>query len=256
MFDNRIKQPSKNIIGYLFLLVVIISGASFVPLGVNLDVSNPLMKVSWRVMNMLPFLLVGGVLQAKRSRFFKMNSFLEKETLLNIVIASFCIAMQQCSVITAGKYTLMSHCVIFVNLTGPVIVSYRMIRRQYVHKLEIIGCSVAIFGSFVSVMDKSAEKTNTEDQNIWLGDLIAFLGSFLNAVWMVKNEEIVQKLPPLYAMFYIMLFCELFLLIAGCILFSDFTLGFDPITGALGFLHPGMWFFVIFIYGFFTGACN
>jgi hypothetical protein len=57
----------------------------------------------------------------------------------------------------------MSHSVIFVNLSGPVIVVYRLIKRQYVHKLELLGCSVALLGSFVSIMDKSAEKVNTAE---------------------------------------------------------------------------------------------
>lgn len=82
----------------------------------------------------------------------------------------------------------MSHSVIFVNLSGPVIVGWRFFRRQYVHRLEILGCTLAIFGSVISVLDHSSEKANPEEQNILLGDSVAFIGSFLCAIWMLKNE--------------------------------------------------------------------
>jgi hypothetical protein len=53
---------------------------------------------------------------------------------------------------------------------------------------------------------------------------------------MIKNEEIVTKVPPLYAMFFIMLFCELFLIIIGLSAFSDFKFNFDEKQGVFGFM--------------------
>ena len=66
MYEHRATSPSKNIMGYLFLILVIASGSAFVPLGVGLKVSNPMMKVSWRVNNMVPFLAIAGIYQAKQ----------------------------------------------------------------------------------------------------------------------------------------------------------------------------------------------
>ena len=82
------------------------------------------------------------------------------------------------------------------------------------------------------------------------------MGSFLCALWMTKNEELVTKLPPLYAMFFTMLFSDIILVLLGCILFSDFTFDFNPVTGVFGFLRKELWLYVIVFYGFFTGACN
>ncbi len=65
MYENRVKaEGTKLWIGYILLIIVIISGAAFVPLGVNLDLQNPMLKVSWRVTGMLPFLAVLGFYQA------------------------------------------------------------------------------------------------------------------------------------------------------------------------------------------------
>lgn len=94
MFDNRTKEPSKNLFGYLFLVLVIASGASFVPLGVSLNVSNSMTKVSWRVVNMIPFLSIAGILQARFAPNFRMLQIFEKRNLVNICIASFAISMQ------------------------------------------------------------------------------------------------------------------------------------------------------------------
>lgn len=175
---------------------------------------------------------------------------------MNLVIAAFAISFQQYCAIFAGKYTLMSHSVIFVNLSGPVIVGWRLIKRQYVHILEMFGCGIAILGSVISILDHTSQKANPDDQNIILGDSIALIGSFLCAIWMMKNEEIVQHIPPLYAMTFIMLFSSIILVTFGLILFEDFTLSLNPTTGIFGFLTPELWLYVIFVYGFFTGACN
>lgn len=62
MFENRVGASNKVIYGVFFLLMVIASGSAFVPFGVNLKVENPLLKVSWRVTNMVPFLGALGFL--------------------------------------------------------------------------------------------------------------------------------------------------------------------------------------------------
>ena len=150
----------------------------------------------------------------------------------------------------------MSHSVIFVNLSGPVIVGWRLIRRQYVHLLEIIGCGIALIGSVISILDQTSEKVNTEDQNIIFGDGVALIGSFVCALWMLKNEEIVQHIPPLYAMTFIMIISNFFLIIFGLIFFSNISFDRNPTTGVFGFLNKDLWIYVIFVYGFFTGTCN
>lgn len=120
----------------------------------------------------------------------------------------------------------------------------------------MLGCGVAILGSVISILDHSSQKANPEDQNILLGDSVALIGSFLCAIWMMKNEEIVQHMPPLYAMTFIMLFSNIILIVFGLCLFKDFTFDLNPTTGAFGFLDSNLWAYVIFVYGFFTGACN
>lgn len=102
MYEKRINNPGKNMIGIILIVLVLLSGSAFVPLGVALDVSNPMMKVSWRVTNMIPFLGVLGIIQAAKSRYYKMMSIFEKDTFSSICIAAFAIAGQQYCAIFAG----------------------------------------------------------------------------------------------------------------------------------------------------------
>jgi drug/metabolite transporter (DMT)-like permease len=54
----------------------------------------------------------------------------------------------------------MSHALIFSNLGGILIVIYSLIRRKYVHKLEILGTIIAVLGCGLTVLDKSAKKVD------------------------------------------------------------------------------------------------
>jgi len=56
----------------------------------------------------------------------------------------------------------MSHSVILVNLSGPVIVAHRLYIRKLVDPLELSGCGVALLGSFLFVMDGTSEKAKPE----------------------------------------------------------------------------------------------
>ena len=115
----------------MLVTIVILSGAAFVPLGVNLDLKNPMLKVSWRVTGMLPFIAILGFSQAYKYRrnFDMISSIKDRKNLLNMSIAALAISLQQFCAIFAGKYTLMSHCVIFVNLSGPVILGWRLVKK-------------------------------------------------------------------------------------------------------------------------------
>ncbi len=83
-------------IGYILIVIVIISGSAFVPLGVALDVENPLLKVSWRISSLLPFLSVLGVIQALNTKenFDLVNSIMDLNNLFDIMIAAISISLQ------------------------------------------------------------------------------------------------------------------------------------------------------------------
>lgn len=80
-------------LGYLLLLLVIASGAAFVPLGVNLHVVNPILKVSWRVTNLIPFLSAIGIGQAYLEKEFQMREIFKRNNMINLIIAALAISI-------------------------------------------------------------------------------------------------------------------------------------------------------------------
>jgi drug/metabolite transporter (DMT)-like permease len=116
--------------------------------------------------------------------------------------------MSLCNVF-AGENTVISHALILQNLGGIEMVALYLIRRIYVHKLEIIGSSVAIFGCFITVLDKEAKKIDPSSQNIVLGDLFALSSSFFTASYYYANSKIVSKMPPLLAVLIIIMFSQM-----------------------------------------------
>ena len=76
-----------------------------------------------------------------------------------LIVAFIGNVMSLCNVF-AGSYTIMTHALIFSNLGGIVLVVYSLIRRIFVHKLEIIGTSIAVLGCLITVLDRNAKKVD------------------------------------------------------------------------------------------------
>lgn len=83
----------------------------------------------------------------------------------------------------SAQYTIMSHASIFNSLGGAIIVLVRLILRKFVHKLELLGTLIALLGCTVILFDAHAEKMDSENQNIPLGDAIGIIGSVGSALY-------------------------------------------------------------------------
>ena len=56
----------------------------------------------------------------------------------------------------SGSFTIFSHAYIFSSSGGMLIIIYRLITRQKVHRFEIYGTVLAIIGCVVNVFDNDA----------------------------------------------------------------------------------------------------
>lgn len=77
-----------------------------------------------------------------------------------MLIVAFIGDLMSLSNVFAGQYTIMTHCLIFSNLGGIVLVIVSLVRRIFVHKLEIIGTSIALLGCLITVLDRKAMKVD------------------------------------------------------------------------------------------------
>ncbi len=105
------------------------------------------------------------------------------KTLKFILLVSFIGDCSSVANVFSGQYTIMSHALIFSNLGGILIVVYSLIKRRFVHKLEIVGTMIAVAGCGLTILDGNAKKVDTSQQNIPLGDVIALSSSCCTAFY-------------------------------------------------------------------------
>jgi drug/metabolite transporter (DMT)-like permease len=156
----------------------------------------------------------------------------------------------------SGTYTIMSHSLIFSNLGGILIVIHSLIARRFVHKLEIVGTIIAIVGCMLTVLDNKAKKVDSSQQNILLGDFLAFISSLFSAFYYQFNQQIVSKMPPLLGITSVMFCSQVMLQVFGCLFISNFDISTNPETGSFGFINVDYWVYVVFALGFVTGTCS
>jgi drug/metabolite transporter (DMT)-like permease len=110
---------------------------------------------------MLPFLIIMASFQTYMDKKFKLREIMNWQTLKFLIIVGFIGDLMSLCNVFAGQYTIMSHALIFSNLGGLIIVVYSLIKGRFIHRLEIIGTTIAIAGCVVTVLDKKAKKVDS-----------------------------------------------------------------------------------------------
>jgi drug/metabolite transporter (DMT)-like permease len=60
----------------------------------------------------------------------------------------------------SGSLTIFSHACIFTSLGGIIIVIYKLIKRETIHKYEIIGTIISLVGCVITIFDPNAAKVD------------------------------------------------------------------------------------------------
>jgi hypothetical protein len=105
---------------------------------------------------MLPFLIAMASVQTYYDKKFRFKDVMNWSTFKFILIVAFIGDLMSLANVFSGQYTIMSHALIFSNLGGVIIVIYSLVRRTFVHKLEIIGTGIALLGCLIAVLDRKA----------------------------------------------------------------------------------------------------
>ena len=138
----------------------------------------------------------------------------------------------------SAEYTIIGHTCLFGGLGGAFIVIYCLVKRLYVHKLEIFGTLLSILGCGIAIFDSSAAKMNSVNQNIPLGDFIASFSSLFLAVYFSLQGRYVITVPPFTLILILFIFASGVVNIFGVTCMPHFTLDMNPKTGIIGFLDP------------------
>ena len=204
-------MASKSIwlIGFPNLVLTVVTSASILPLTINIQIENPYLKLLWRNIAMVPFLLVMSCIEVK----YRNQKLPQKERIgiellmrklwearLDLVLCGFSLLAMQVTYLMSGYYTIMTHATLFTNLTPFMLVILRFLMREKLHKYETIGTVIAIVGCAITVQDQEASKVNTETQNIMLGDALGLLSSVSNGIFLAIFTRLMNRVPPITAM--------------------------------------------------------
>ena len=204
-------MASKSIwlIGFPNLVLTVVTSASILPLTINIQIENPYLKLLWRNITMVPFLIVMSFIEVK----YRNQKLPQKERIgiellmrklwearLDLILCGFSLLAMQVTYLMSGYYTIMTHATLFTNLTPFMLVILRFILREKLHKYETIGTVIAIVGCAITVQDQEASKVNTETQNIMLGDALGLLSSVSNGIFLEIFTRLMNRVPPITAM--------------------------------------------------------
>ena len=238
------KSSSIWLIGFPNLLLMVVTSASILPLTINIQIENPYLKLLWRIITMVPFLIVMSYIEVRfmNQRLSQkeqiglkqlMNKVLEAR--LDLFLCGCSLLTMQVTYLTSGCYTIMTHATLFSNLAPFMLVILRFIMRDTLHKYEIIGTVIAILGCAVTLQDQEASKVNTETQNIMLGDALGLLSSVANGCFLSIFTRLTNRIPPITAITFQAAQCGILIGVVG--LFTPyFTFDLHWSTGFLGFL--------------------
>jgi drug/metabolite transporter (DMT)-like permease len=137
---------------------------------------------------MLPFLIILAISQVLFfEKEFKLKNIFRKQNVKSMIIAAFIGDFMSLFGVYSGQYTIISHTLVLGNLGGAILICVSLLRRENVHRLELIGTSIAVFGCVITVIDPKAQKADSKSQNIPLGDLLAICASFFTALYFQQS---------------------------------------------------------------------
>jgi len=186
----------------------------------------------------------------ERAKYTRQN-LTNKNTLIKILLSTLANSMWTSTIIYALNYTSVSHAVLLSNCHALIIVLWKIVRREQVSHIEILGTIVSFFGASVVVNDgQSGPSIDLGQIPLWqrflYGDLLAFSGSIGAAIFFMVSRQ-VRNDYPLYFRIFIMAICGGINMGVWSIFLDGSTIDFNPNTGVFGLFTPERFYFFIFL---------
>jgi len=219
------------------IVIGTISGALIIPFFKMIPCGSPYLLTYWKAI--VTILVTLPLMFHEMKRYGDgVNKMFSLKNMLMVMLCQIFGVLQMFCQLFAMKMTYSSHVLLFSGMASVVIFFWKLIKRLPVTTLEIAGIIIAIFGSVLISQSGGTKGGDYTSQEILLGDLISFLGSVFSAF----NLQILAPLLQFYQTgIYIVISNGCVIIIALFSLFSSgysMSLGFDPVSGMWGFLHP------------------
>jgi hypothetical protein len=147
-------------LGCFFLSIAMIAGAAILPINMKLPIENTILKITWRLINMMPFMIIFAIIQIKTDQTIKFKTMFSKQIVLELLLNSVLFTLVLLTYFYSGQFTIISHASMFTSLGGALIVIYKLLMLQPLQRLEIIGTAISIVGCTICVFDTKAAKVD------------------------------------------------------------------------------------------------
>ena len=128
------------LIGLPNLILTVVSSASILPLTINIQIENSYLKLLWRNITMVPFLILLSVIEVwyfrrqQQGTTFKNIDFqsllrMINEAKVDLFNCGLSLLAMQVTYLLSGYYTVMAHATLFTNLTPFMLVILRFFMR-------------------------------------------------------------------------------------------------------------------------------
>ncbi|TMW60190.1 hypothetical protein Poli38472_000232 [Pythium oligandrum] len=225
-------------IGYIILITAVCAVSSQ---GAALELLMgvpPLLKLFWRMTGASIAFLPLAALSVYKDGLpailtHKKLSFLVCAMSYTIYNGTFLIAL---------SLTSLGHAYIFCNSHSLIMVLGKLILRQPLGPLELIGAALGFSGGVITTMDHSeASPSESIVQASPAGDLIAFAGAFGGVLYLICAKQVRASLDV--RVFLFLLVTSVWTLLLPVLLWNRHKLGVqlsnitDPHTGLFGWIH-------------------
>ena len=122
------------------------------------------------------------------------------------------------------------------------------------HRIEYIGSIVALVGCLITCLDISAEKGETYETNILLGDLLATISSVFAAIYINGSDKLKEKLSILEQGTILTFIASLVPILIFPIVFSEWQYSCDSSIGVFGWLNPSNFLYTSIVMALISGC--
>ena len=189
----------QHILGYAMLTFCMLANASQGSVTVGLKDTVASIRVAcWRMQCLWVLMAPLFALELKRCWGDVRVIVTKPKIVITFLIASLAYFVGLSSFYLALHYTSMPHAFLLSNMHCLILVLYKWVSGQNTNFGEFTGTLIAVTGMFVTMIGTLKSGDSSSDTSVFdglWGDMIALLGSFAAATFIVKGKQVRDKVP-------------------------------------------------------------
>ncbi|KJE88414.1 hypothetical protein CAOG_00072 [Capsaspora owczarzaki ATCC 30864] len=192
--------PSKKAVlaGYAMLVVALLAVSSLGAATLLMKDVDPVLAGAWRLQCAAFFLLPLFLWQAHTKVGWTSKAWLAgvltRRNILHGLGVTVGMFLFSATFFVALSFTSLAHAYLFNNLHSVIIVLFRIIKRQPVMVIEIVGTAISVLGAGLALVNVTGN-AQFSTTNIVIGDMIALVGSVGAVGYLVWAKRLRAEVP-------------------------------------------------------------